>query len=74
LHDKLRTDGRVKNVNKEHSEDLEVQLKMAVLRWYYRSSQSPRSVHGNDLMRLVSVKTVFITFCRVRRQIGQIGV
>jgi hypothetical protein len=35
LHDKFGADGTVQNVDKEHPEDLAVQLRMEVLRQYY---------------------------------------
>jgi hypothetical protein len=63
----------VQNADKEHHEDLRVQLRMEVFRQRYMSSQSPISLYSNALIRLVPVKPVFNTFCTVRRWTGERG-
>jgi hypothetical protein len=73
LYDRFGADGTIQNVDKECSEDLTVQLTMEVLRQCYKSSHSIQEVYGNAVVRLVSVKSVFITFCRLRRWIGRRG-
>jgi hypothetical protein len=76
LHEKYGADGIVQNADKEHSENLTVQLtiKCSDNVTGLHKSTGPRNMYGSTLMRLLSVKPVFITFCRVRRWIGQRGV
>jgi hypothetical protein len=73
LH-KFGADGMVHNVNKKHwrlhssTENGSVETVLHVF------IQSPRSLYGNALVRLVFVKPVFITYCRTRTWIWRRGV